>query len=110
MAVCTTCLQPGITTPHDCPGYGDIQLTRKLGHGLIVDHAPARARIALSVLVDAKWGARLERSDLVNIGDQVLYRVTGYDPESAALLLDLVEDWRPAVKTPAAPNLSKEQH
>jgi hypothetical protein len=21
--------------------------------------------------------------------------VTGYDPESAALLLDLVEDWRP---------------
>jgi hypothetical protein len=96
MAVCTTCLQSGITASgHDCPGLGEIQLSRKLGHGLIVDNAPPRARIALAVLVDAKWGAALQGNDLVNIADQVLYQVTGYDPESAALIVDLVEDWRP---------------
>jgi hypothetical protein len=76
------------------PEIGDIQLTRKLGHGLIVDTAPPRTRIALAVLVDAKWGARLETNDMVNIADQVLYQVVGYDAESASLVLDLVEDWR----------------
>jgi hypothetical protein len=96
MAVCTTCLQPGITTPHDCPGIGEIQLTRKLGHGLIVETAPPRTRMALAVLANTGWGARVQGADCINIGDQVLYRVTGYDPEHAALLLELVEDWRPA--------------
>jgi hypothetical protein len=95
MAVCTTCLQPGITTPHDCPGIGEIQLNRKLGHGLIVTAAPPRARMALAVLANTGWGARVQGADCINIGDQVLYQVTGYDPEHAALLLELVEDWRP---------------
>jgi hypothetical protein len=80
----------------------DIQLTRKLGHGLIVDHAPPRARMALAVLANTGWGARVQGADCINIGDQVLYRVTGYDPEHASLLLELVEDWRPAV-APAPP-------
>lgn len=97
MAVCTTCLQPGIRDgKHDCPGLGDIQLTRQLGRGLIVVTAPARARMALAVLADAKWGAAMQGTDLINIADQVLYQVVGYDPASASLVLELVEDWRPA--------------
>jgi hypothetical protein len=96
MAVCTTCLQPGITTPHDCPDIGEIQLTRKLGHGLIVDHAPPHARMALALLNMPSCGAGMVNADQINIADQVLYQVVGYDPASASLLLELVEDWRPA--------------
>jgi len=97
VSVCTTCLQRGIRdySKHDCPGLGDIQLTRQLGHGLIVDTAPGRARMALVVLADAKWGATMVGADQINIADQVLYQVVGYDPESASLVLELVEDWRP---------------
>jgi hypothetical protein len=101
MSVCATCLTPGIRdhTQHQCPGLGDIQLSRVQGRGLVVDQAPARSRMALHVLADSGWGSRLQGLDLVNIGDQVLYRVTGYDPESASLLLELVEDWRPKTET-----------
>ncbi|MFK0018229.1 hypothetical protein [Streptomyces sp. NPDC090798] len=74
---------------------GEIQLTRKLGHGLIVETAPPRTRMALAVLANTGWGARVQGADCINIGDQVLYQVVGYDPEHAALLLELVEDWRP---------------
>lgn len=97
MSVCTTCLEPSIRdyATHDCPGLGDVQLTRQLGRGLIVKSAPRRTRMALGLLVDAKWGAVLQGDDLVNIADQVLYQVVGYDAESAALVLELVEDWRP---------------
>lgn len=95
MAMCTTCLQPGIRGEHDCPGLGEIQLTRHLGRGLVVDTAPARARIALTVLASRGWGAALSGDDHINVADQVLYQVVGYDPKSACLLLNLVEDWRP---------------
>lgn len=97
MSVCTTCLQPGLPADgqHDCPGLGDVQLTRLLGYGLRVDIAPPRTRMALTVLADHGWGAQMQGADCINIADQVLYRVVGYDPESAALLLELVEDWRP---------------
>jgi hypothetical protein len=95
MSVCATCLK---SSPHDqqhqCPGIGEIQLSRVLGRGLVVDHAPARSRMALHVLADRGWGACLQGVDLVNIAEQALYRITGWDPESASLLLDLVEDWR----------------
>jgi hypothetical protein len=83
----------------------DIQLTRKLGHGLIVDNAPPRARKALADHANTGWGARVQGADCINIGDQVLYQVTGYNPASASLLLELVEDWRPAV----APEPPKER-
>lgn len=97
MSVCATCLQSGLPADgrHDCPGLGDIQLTRQLGHGLRVDTAPARARMALTVLADHGHGLTMQGADMVNIADQVLYQVVGYDPESAALVLELVEDWRP---------------
>ena len=97
MSVCTTCLQPGLAADgrHDCPGLGDVQVTRELGRGLRVDTAPARTRMALTLFADLGWGAQMQGEDCVNIADQVLYRVVGYDAESAALVLDLVEDWRP---------------
>lgn len=98
MSVCTTCLQRGLPTDgrHDCPGIGDVQLSRHLGQGLRVDTAPARARMTLTVLADMGWGARMQGADCVNIADQVLYRVVGYSPETASLIVELVEDWRPA--------------
>ncbi|WP_345523351.1 hypothetical protein [Streptomyces echinatus] len=36
----------------------------------------------------------MQDADHVNIAEQVLYKVIGYDPERAALVLELVEDWR----------------
>jgi hypothetical protein len=98
---CSTCGTTGITVWADhankCPGIGEIQVSRQLGHGVIVDHAPARARIGLHILRDLAWPANIAEvggPDLVNIADQVLYRVVGYDPGTASLIVELVEDWR----------------
>ncbi|MBX9392244.1 phage portal protein [Streptomyces sp. TRM72054] len=103
MSVCTTCHQPGIKEHHDCPGIGEIQLTRQRGRGVIVESAPPRALIGLHVIRDLAWPANIAGvgdPDLVNIADQVLYRVVGYAPESAALVVERVEDWRkPGVLT-----------
>ena len=99
MSVCTTCLQPGIRNgQHDCPGLDEIQLSRHRGRGIVVDHAPPRALIGLRIIRDLAWPANIAEvgdPDLVNIADQVLYRVVGYDPNTASLIVDLVEDWRP---------------
>lgn len=100
MSVCTTCYQPGLPADgrHDCPGLGEIQVTRQRGRGVVVDHAPQRALIGLHAVWEI-GPANLEDvgdTDLINVADQVLYRVVGYTEESAALIVDLVEDWRPA--------------
>lgn len=97
MSVCATCYQPGLPADgrHDCPGLGEIQVTRERGHGLRVDTAPARARMALNVLTDHGYGLAMVGDDQINIADQVLYQVVAYDPITAALVLELVEDWRP---------------
>jgi hypothetical protein len=98
VSVCATCHQPGITDPHNCPGIGEIQVTRQRGRGVVVDHAPARALIGLRIIRDLAWPASIAGigdPDLINIADQVLYRVVGYEPGQAALIVELVEDWRP---------------
>jgi hypothetical protein len=82
------------------PGIGDIQVTRQLGRGLIVDKAPPRARMTLALLAEHGYGLSMASDNQINIADQVLYEVTGYDADSASLLLELVEDWRkPSVLT-----------
>ncbi|MBB5932352.1 hypothetical protein [Streptomyces echinatus] len=73
----------------------DIQLSRHQGRGIVVDTAPPRTLMALTVLANGGWwGTRMQDADHVNIAEQVLYKVIGYDPERAALVLELVEDWR----------------
>ncbi|MET7458500.1 hypothetical protein ABZT03_43170 [Streptomyces sp. NPDC005574] len=98
MSVCATCYQPNIRdhNKHNCPGLGEIQVSRQLGRGLIVDKAPRRARMNLSLLANHGYGLTMQSNDLINLADQVLYQVVGYDPEHAALVLELVEDWRQA--------------
>jgi hypothetical protein len=78
---------------------GEIQVTRQRGRGVVVGHAPARALIGLRIIRDLAWPANIAGvgdPDLVNIADQVLYRVVGYDAGTASLIVELVEDWRPA--------------
>lgn len=97
MAVCTTCHQPGITAgEHDCPGpqYADIVFTRHRGQAITIDHAPTHTRIAAQVLADRYAYLHMPNRDTIVFADQVVYKVTGY--EDGALLLELVEDWRPA--------------
>ena len=79
------------------PEYGDIQLTRHLGIGVTVDKAPQRAKMDVDLLAQPGLYLRVEHGDVV-IADQVVYRITGYDPASCTLTLELIKDWRPGQK------------
>lgn len=100
MAVCTTCLQPGISGEHDCPGrqFADVVFSRHQGRGITIDEAPAHTRIAVQVLTDRYAYLHMPAPDRIVFADQVVYRITGY--QEGALELELVEDWRkPGVLT-----------
>jgi PAS domain-containing protein len=79
------------------PEYGDVQLTRRLGIGVTVDSAPQRAKMHVDLLARPGLYIRAEDGDIV-IADQVVYRITGYDPADYTLALELVADWRPGQK------------
>lgn len=77
--------------------YGEIQLTRHLGRGPTVDTAPQQAKFDVDLLALPGSYLRVEEGHIV-IADQVIYRITGYDPSDCALTLELVTDWRPGQK------------
>jgi hypothetical protein len=79
------------------PDYGEIQLTRHLGKGVTVDTAPQRAKMDVDVLGQPGLYIRVEHGD-INIADQVVYRITGYNPDDCTLTLELLTDWRPGQK------------
>lgn len=79
------------------PEYGDIQLTRRLGIGVTVDSAPQRAKMDVGVLTQPGMYIRIEGDGIV-IADQVVYRITGYDPAGCTLTVELLKDWRPGQK------------
>jgi hypothetical protein len=79
------------------PAYGDIQLTRHLGKGIVVDEAPQRAKMHVDSVGGPGLFTRVEGGD-INIADQVVYRITGYNPHDCTLTLELVKDWRPGQK------------
>lgn len=79
------------------PEYGRIQISRHLGIGIKVDTAPQRAKMDVSFLAQPGNYLRLEDGDVV-IADQVVYRITGYDPTDYTLTLELLKDWRPGQK------------
>jgi hypothetical protein len=68
--------------------------TRHRGRAVTIDEAPARTRIALEVLADRHAYLHTPTADTIVFADQVVYRVTGWDPVAGALTLELVEDWR----------------
>ncbi|WP_275558500.1 hypothetical protein [Streptomyces sp. 5-6(2022)] len=77
--------------------YGDIQITRHLGIGTKIDQAPQRAKIAVGALANPGLYLRIEDGDIV-LADQVVYRITGYNPADHTLTVELVADWRPGQK------------
>jgi PAS domain-containing protein len=77
--------------------YRDVQATRHLGIGVKVDVAPQRAKMAVSFLAHPGLYLRIEDGDIV-LADQVVYRITGYNPADYTLTLELVKDWRPGEK------------
>lgn len=77
--------------------YGEIQLTRHLGIGVTVDNAPERAKIDVDAIGGPGLFIRVEGGD-INIADQVVYRITGYNPDDCTLTLELLKDWRPGQK------------
>lgn len=77
--------------------YGDIQLTRHLGRGVVVDEAPQRAKMHVDAVGRPGLFIRVEGGD-INIADQVVYRITGYNPADCTLTLELVKDYRPGQK------------
>lgn len=77
--------------------YGYVQATRYLGIGIKIDNAPQRAKLAVSSLTQPGLYVRVDGGDIV-LADQVVYRITGYDPTDSTLTLELVKDWRPGQK------------
>lgn len=62
-----------------------------------VDEAPQRAKMDVDLLAQPGLYLRVAHGDVV-IADQVVYRITGYNPDDCMLLLELVKDWRPGQK------------
>jgi hypothetical protein len=79
------------------PDHGEIQLTRHLGIGVTVDSAPQRATMDVDVLGQPGLYLRIEHGDIV-IADQVVYRITSYNPADQTFALELLKDWRPGQK------------
>lgn len=79
------------------PEYGDIQISRQLGIGVTVDTAPQRAKMDVDAIGGPGLFIRVEGGD-INIADQVVYRITGYNPDDCTLTLELLKDWRPGEK------------
>jgi hypothetical protein len=77
--------------------YGHVQVTRHLGKGVTVDAAPQRAKMDVGLLTHPGLYLRVEAGDIV-LADQVVYRITGYDPDDYTLTLELLTDWRPGEK------------
>ncbi|MGW6292455.1 hypothetical protein [Streptomyces sp. NPDC055058] len=85
------------------PAYQDIGVIRERGYGVRITEAPVRSKIApLALLRHSSW-IELREPDLLNIADQVLYRITGWDPADSSLTVELVEDWRPRPDTGGGP-------
>ena len=74
--------------------HTDIVFTRHRGKGITIDHAPTHTRLDPRVLADRNTYLRLPEPDVIVFADQVVYRITGF--EDCWLLLELIEDWRPA--------------
>lgn len=77
--------------------YGEIQISRHLGRGIVVDEAPEHAKVYIGIIARAELGVSLDDGAL-RIADQVLYEITGYDPADCMLALHLACDWRPGQK------------
>lgn len=73
---------------------GQIVMSRVRGRGVTVDEAPQRALIAVQMLAASADVYVRVINDVIEIADQVAYRITGYDPQQAALTVTLVKDWR----------------
>ncbi|MDJ0460621.1 hypothetical protein [Streptomyces sp. H27-C3] len=94
----------------------DIVLTTERGRALTVVQAPHRSSMALNMITEHKAYLRMPTPDLIEIANQVVYRVTGYDAAACTLLLELAEDWRPnptqaePVDLPAFMNVTEYRH
>jgi len=77
--------------------YGEIQASRHLGRGIVVDTAPEYAKAHIGIIASAHSGVSLD-DGAVRIADQVLYEITGYNPADCTLTLHLAKDWRPGQK------------
>lgn len=83
--------------PADPIQYEQIQISRHLGRGIVVDEAPEHAKAYIGIIAGTEAGVRLDDGG-VRIADQVLYEITGYEPADGTLTLRLVHDWRPGQK------------
>ena len=75
------------------PTTGAIVLRRERGIGVTVVEAPERTTMALDFLARSDAYTRVH-DGVIEIADQVAYRVRGYDLASWSLVLDRVADWR----------------
>jgi hypothetical protein len=94
--------------PAATSAYKDVVMNRTLGRGVRVQTAPEHALLSLALLRDpGAYISEVSPGHLL-LADQVEYQVTGYDSESCALTLRLVNDFRLPAPTAAAPSTDTE--
>jgi hypothetical protein len=74
---------------------GDVELRRHDDGRVEIIQAPPVTRIALEMLAGADPVTVKVTGNLIHLGGQVIYRVTGWDQHAHALLAELVDDRRP---------------
>lgn len=79
------------------PEYGEIQIARHLGRGIVVEAAPGHAKAHIGILAATQVSVELQ-ANRIRIADQVAYEITGYDPGDQTFTLRLDRDWRPGQK------------
>jgi len=77
----------------DGPLYGEIELTR-FADSMIVTCAPTVALINPEFLFQDRAKIRVRNRTLIELSDQVEYRITGFDRERGALIVLLERDLR----------------
>ncbi|HEV8653126.1 MAG TPA: hypothetical protein VG276_27970 [Actinomycetes bacterium] len=69
---------------------GEVIVRREADGRVVVEQAPPIARMSLALLASADQVTIRVSGDRLVLGGQVVYRVTGWDQQSHALLLERV--------------------
>lgn len=83
-------------------GYGPSLVFQRQAEGMtkILGAAPRFTCVDLATLVHFdQMYMKVESVEMINVLDQIFYRVIGWDPERGALILALAKDTRKGVKS-----------
>lgn len=75
------------------PEYGSVVVERVLGVGMRIIDAPQRVKMTPEILSGGY--VSFAGRGRIWLADQVIYQITGWDPQDNMLILELADDYRP---------------